>query len=102
MNSNIGTPRQWHLILISIFTVALLVSRTCTKSLPLNAKSELEHPLYMIARPWTDYAPASAWNGQWIRRPQTALESNLGEIRHDNSLQIQKKWTRLEPSIRFY
>nr|CAD2166800.1 unnamed protein product [Meloidogyne enterolobii] len=102
MNSNIGTPRQWHLNLITIFTVALLVSRTCTKSLPSNAKTELEHPLYMIARSWTDYAPASAWNGQWIRRPQNAAESNLGEMGHDNSLQIQKKWTRLEPSIRFY
>jgi len=56
----------------------------------------------MIARSWTDYAPASAWDGQWIRRPQNAAESNFGEMGHDNSLQIQKKWTRLEPSIRFY
>lgn len=103
MNSKIGTPRQWHLNL-TIFTIALLVSRISTKSIPSNAKTELEQPLYLIARSWSDYAPASAWKGSWIPRlaPQIASDSNLGEIRDDNAFKMQKKWTRLEPSIRFY
>ena len=64
----------------------------------------MEQPLFLIARSWADYGPASAWQGQLIRRltPQTVAGSHLDEMGSDSAVQVKKKWTRLEPSIRFY
>lgn len=81
---------------------ALLLFAFSARALPLSSV-EFDEPAatLVLVRPWADAAPAE-WRGQWIRRlsPRVGHLSQMGL--GGQAMQVQKKWTRLEPSIRFY
>lgn len=76
--------------------IALLISKSDVESSPSDDKMDVEQQ--PLLRPWSDYGSIPIW--------RFALQKNKGShpvgIVSNNAGQVQKKWTRLEPSIRFY
>ena len=80
---------------------ALLLLALNARALPLSSVEFDEPATLVLVRPWADAAPAE-WRGQWIRRLSPRV-GHLGQLGLGGpAMQVQKKWTRLEPSIRFY
>lgn len=85
---------------------AFFLLAVMAQALPLASQpAEFEFPsALLVIRPWAESSQPAEWRGQWIRRLSPRIVSHLGQFGLGNSptIAVQKKWTRLEPSIRFY